>query len=245
MASKGSRLSKKKPANAVATDGQTIHNAILNALSPEQCAALLPKLEFVSLSLHDLLQEAGEAIAYGYFINSGMASILTVMEDGTSVEVGLVGKEGFVGTGMAVGFRNASVRAVTQAPGDAFRIKYKDLEKALAECPKLQFQLNRFAYVMSLQVTQAAACNRLHGLAERLSRWLLMTQDRVGSHTLPLTHDFLAQMLGTRRSSVTIAAGILKRAGLIEYRRGQIVIKDRAKLEQASCECYAAITQIA
>ena len=128
----------------------------------------------------------------------------------------------------------------------AYRIKYKDLQKALAEYPKLQFQLNRFAYVMSLQVTQAAACNRLHDLGERLSRWLLllMSQDRVESDVLPLTHDFLAQMLGTRRSSVTVAAGILQKAGLIEYRRGRIAIKDRARLERASCECYAATTRV-
>ncbi len=201
MVSKGSRTPRKKTDKAV--DGQTIHNAILKAMPLEKWAALLPRLEFVSLSLHDLLHEARGEMAYGYFINSGMASILTVMEDGTSVEVGLIGREGFVGTAMVVGLRTASTRAVTQAAGDAFRIKSKDLPKALAECPKLEFELNRFAYVMSLQVSQAAACNRLHDLGERLSRWLLMSQDRVGSDVLPLTHDFLAQMLGTRRSSVT------------------------------------------
>jgi CRP-like cAMP-binding protein len=190
-----------------------------------------------------VLHEAGENVDDGYFMESGMTSILTVMEDGTSVEVGLVGKEGFIGTAILAGFRITPTRAITQAAGGALRVKRAELEKILAQCPRLQFLLNRYAQVLAVQTSQAAACNRLHNLEERLARWLLMSQDRINSDVLPLTHDFLAQMLGTRRSSVTIAAGILHKAGLIEYRRGQVAILDRAGLEKAACECYAAVQQ--
>jgi CRP-like cAMP-binding protein len=142
---------------------------------------------------------------------------------------------------MAVGFRNSPTRAVVQLPGDAFRISRKDLEASLAECPVLLLHLNRFAQLLGIQVSQGAACNRLHDIGERLARWLLMCQDRLGSEVLPLTHEFMAQMLGTRRSSVTIAAGILQKAGLINYSRGRVTILDRAGLEDAACECYAAV----
>jgi CRP-like cAMP-binding protein len=201
-------------------DGNHVLNEILLALPRTENDAMVPKLEFVRLKLHQVLHEAGETVKSAYFCNSGMFSVLNVMPDGKSVEVGLIGKEGFSGTPLVAGFRTAHTRTL------------------LPKSPKLERQLNRFAQLMAVQVTQVAACNRLHEVNERLARWLLMTQDRVGSEHLPLTQEFLAQMLGTRRSSVTVSAGTLQRAGLIAYTRGNVTILNRSNLEEAACDCY-------
>jgi CRP-like cAMP-binding protein len=130
---------------------------------------------------------------------------------------------------------------VTQAAGSVFRINADDMRKALASCPQLARSLHRYAQEATMEVTQIAACNRLHEIEERLARWLLMSQDRIQKDALPLTQEFLAQMLGTRRASVSIAAGILHRAGLIHYTRGQVTILNREELESAACECYGII----
>jgi CRP-like cAMP-binding protein len=219
-------------------DGNQVYNEILLALPRAESEAVFPKLEFVRLKLHQVLHEAGETLRSLYFCNSGMFSILNVMPDGKSVEVGLIGKEGVSGTPLVAGFRTSHTRAVVQAEASAFRMDADALRAALPECPTLERQLNRYAQLLAVQVTQIAACNRLHEVNERLARWLLMTQDRVGSRHLPLTQEFLAQMLGTRRSSVTVAAGTLQKAGLIAYSRGNVTIHDRRKLEEASCDCY-------
>jgi CRP-like cAMP-binding protein len=155
------------------------------------------------------------------------------------VEVGLVGKEGFIGVPLVAGFRTAPTRAITQIEGSAFRIDSDKLIALLGECPKLERRLQQFSQILAMQVTQIAACNRLHEVDERLARWLLMSADRVGSNSVPLTQELIAQMLGTRRSSVTVAAGILQKAGLIAHTRGDVEIIDRPRLEEASCECYA------
>lgn len=219
-------------------DGNQIRNDILLALPRTEYEAVLPKLEFVRLKLHQVLHEAGETMRSAYFCNSGMFSVLNVMPDGKSVEVGLIGKEGFSGTPLVAGFRTSHTRTVVQADATAFRMDADALRAALKECPKLERQLNRHAQLLAVQVTQIAACNRLHEVNERLARWLLMTQDRVGSHDLPLTQEFLAQMLGTRRSSVTVSAGALQKAGLIAYTRGSVTILNRHNLEEAACDCY-------
>jgi CRP-like cAMP-binding protein len=160
------------------------------------------------------------------------------MKDGKSVEVGLAGKEGFIGLPLIVGLSTSPTRVVAQVGGSAFRIRASDLKQVLRQCPKLQQELNRFAQTMAMQATQVAACNRLHEVEERLARWLLMSQDRLGGNRVPLTQEFLAHMLGTRRASVTVAAGILQRAGLIKYTRGEVDVVNRPELEDASCECY-------
>jgi CRP-like cAMP-binding protein len=219
-------------------DGNRIHNEILLVLPRSESEVVLPKLEFVRLKLHQVLHEAGETLRSAYFCNSGMFSVLNVMPDGKSVEVGLIGKEGFSGTPLVVGFRTSHTRTVVQADATAFRMDADALRAALPRCPMLEHQLNRYAQLLAVQVTQIAACNRLHEVNERLARWLLMTQDRVGAEDLPLTQEFLAQMLGTRRSSVTVSAGALQRAGLIAYTRGNVTILDRHNLEEASCDCY-------
>ena len=219
-------------------DGNHVKNEILLALPRTESEAVLPKLEFVRLKLHQVLHEAGETLKSAYFCNSGMFSVLNVMPDGKSVEVGLIGKEGFSGTPLVAGFRTSHTRTVVQAEATAFRMDAAAFRAALPKCPKLERKLNRYAQLLAVQVTQIAACNRLHEVNERLARWLLMTQDRVGSHDLPLTQEFLAQMLGTRRSSVTVSAGTLQEAGLIAYTRGNVTILDRRNLEEAACDCY-------
>jgi CRP-like cAMP-binding protein len=199
---------------------------------------LQPKLEFVRLMVHQVLHEPGDALKSVYFCNTGMVSILSVFPDGKSVEVGLVGKEGFVGLPLIAGFRTSPTRAIAQIDGSAFRVEGDTLIGLLPQCPKLERSLQQYAQISAMQVTQIAACNRLHEVHERLARWLLMSADRVDSNSLPLTQEFLGQMLGTRRSSVTVSAGILQKAGIIAYERGDVKIIDRPRLEEAACECY-------
>jgi CRP-like cAMP-binding protein len=219
--------------------GNEIHNELLLDLSDTDCAGLFSKLEFVRLKVHHVLYETGDALKSVYFCNSGMVSILTVFSDGKSVEVGLVGKEGFVGLPLLVGFQTASTRAITQLEGTAFRVNGDTLMALLPHCPKLERRLHQYSQIAAMQTTQIAACNRLHEVHERLARWLLMCSDRVSSDDLSLTQEFLGQMLGTRRSSVTVAAGILQKAGIITTSRGDVKIVDHQKLEDSACDCYA------
>jgi CRP-like cAMP-binding protein len=236
------RASKAFPPPTISgMDGQQMHNEILLGLARAESAVLFPFLEYVPMPTHHVLHEAGTPITHGYSVNDGLASVLNVMKDGKSVEVGLAGKEGFIGLPLIVGLSTSPSRVVAQVAGSAFRIRASDLKKALLQCPKLQQDLNRFAQTMAMQATQVATCNRLHEVEERLARWLLMSQDRLGGDRVPLTQEFLAHMLGTRRASVTVAAGILQKAGLIQYTRGAVNVVNRAELETASCECYQAM----
>jgi CRP-like cAMP-binding protein len=215
-----------------------ILNEILLSLPAKECDQLTSKLEFVRLKTHQLLHEPGDVLKSAYFCNSGLISILSVFPDGKSVEVGLIGKEGFVGIPLVVGFRTAATRAIVQIEASAYRIDSDTLVSVLRQFNGLERKLQQFSQILSMQVTQIAACNRLHEVPERLARWLLMSSDRVGSSLVPLTQDLLAQMLGTRRSSVTVAAGILQKAGLVSHTRGSVKIVDRKGLEDAACECY-------
>jgi CRP-like cAMP-binding protein len=226
-------------------DGSPLFNRLLLGLPNQESRAIFPHLEFERLRLSDLLNEIGAPIRYAYFMNSGLASILTVMADGKSVEVGLAGKEGFVGIPLLAGFSSSPTRVIVQIEGSAFRMRAAMLIDLLRTCPKFERRLQQFSQVVSLQATQVAACNRLHEVDERLARWLLMSQDRIGSPLVPLTQEFLAHMLGTRRSSVTVAAGTLQKAGLITYVRGHVNIVNRDGLEDASCECYRALIETA
>jgi CRP-like cAMP-binding protein len=224
-------------------DPRSIRNEILLSLPGKECAALLSELEFVEMRAYDLLNEMGESIEFCYFMNSGMTSILTIMGDGKGVEVGLTGKEGFIGLPLVVGLKTSATRAIVQITGSAFRVSASKILEALAKCPQLAKRLNRYAQELAMQATQVAACNRLHEVEQRLARWLLMSQDRVGGDVVPLTQEFLSHMLGTRRASVTVAAGVLQKAGLIKYSRGAVTIVDRNQLEDAACECYAIINR--
>jgi CRP-like cAMP-binding protein len=238
-APRSSKASSTQPAKENG-DG-TIGNFILRSLPRREISQLLPTMEFVRLKLHQVLHEPGEVIRSGYFLNNGLGSLLTTHPDGKTVEVGLTGREGFIGLPVLFGFKTSALRVVTQGEGTAYRVEVDTLLRMLPRCPQLEKQLQRFSMVLGMQSTQLAACNRLHDVTERLARWLLMSHDRIGGTVLPLTQEFLGQMLGSRRASVTGAAGILQRAGAIEYSRGSVGIISRGKLEDSSCDCYEAI----
>ena len=220
-----------------------VANKILRKLPRKEYNAVFPRLEWVNLPVTTILNQVAKPIEHGYFVNSGLASVLTVLADGKSVEVGLTGVEGFVGLPLVAGFKSSSTRVIMQIGGSGFKISNKDLVHLLRECPVLERSLQQCSQSMALQSTQVAACNRLHDVNQRLARWLLMSQDRVGGDIVALTQEFLAHMLGTRRASVTVAAGVLQKAGFIGYTRGQVTIKDRDGLESATCECYASINR--
>jgi CRP-like cAMP-binding protein len=185
-----------------------------------------------------VLHEAGGKVDFAYFPNRGLISLVVAMEDGKTAEAGVVGNEGLIGIPAAVGLSTSPLQAVVQIKGHGFRIQAGALQRTLESTPHLQLLLSRYAVVQGMQIAQTAACNRLHNIEQRFARWLLTTQDRVESEFLPITHDFLATMLGTNRSSVTLAAGILQRKKLIEYTRGAVTIVNRKMLESSACECY-------
>jgi len=223
--------------------GKPVGNRILLSLSDSEYNALRPHLEYVRLPNHLVLHEAGARLEFAYFPNRGLISLVVVMKDGKTAEAGVVGNEGFTGTPAVVGLSRGPLRAVIQVTGDGFRVKVGALQRSLESAPQLRDLLNRYAAIRGMQVAQTAACNRLHDIKQRLARWLLMTQDRVDSGALPITHDFLATMLGTDRPTVSLAAGVLQKKGLIEYTRGAVKIVNRNKLEGSACECYGVIRQ--
>jgi CRP-like cAMP-binding protein len=225
------------------TSGKPIGNQILISIPEHEYNLIRSNLEYIQAPQQHILHEAGEKIEFAYFLNEGMASLVVLTTDGRSVEVAIVGSEGIVGTPLAVGLRRGPYRSIMQIPGSGVRIKSELLEEKMPEMPELRLVLNRYVLVQGLQIAQIAACNRLHEIEQRLARWLLMCQDRVGSEFLPVTHEFLAQMLGTGRPSVSLAAGILHKAGTIENLRGTVKILNRNHLEAAACECYKTIQQ--
>ncbi|HWY05539.1 MAG TPA: Crp/Fnr family transcriptional regulator [Candidatus Acidoferrales bacterium] len=225
------------------TKRASLNNGILRRLPRKEFKAIFSKLELVPLPLHSVLNETVKPIAYCYFMRSGLASILTVLASGKIVEVGLTGAEGFVGLPLVAGLKSSASRVIVQVAGSAFRIRARDMIAALGDCPALRKSLGQFGQEVAVQSAQIAACNRLHNANQRLARWLLMSQDRLGGNQVRLTQEFLAHMLGMRRASVTVALGFLQKAGHIAYVRGVVRIEDRLGLEAAACECYASITQ--
>jgi CRP-like cAMP-binding protein len=225
------------------TDGKPVSNVILLSISDRDYSSLRPHLEYVSLPNHLVLHEAGGKLEFAYFPNCGLISLVVAMKDGKTAEAGIVGNEGFTGTLAAVGLSRCPLQAVVQITGDGFRIEVGALQNTLESAPHLQLMLTRYAAIQGMQVAQTAACNRLHDIGQRLARWLLMTQDRLDSGSLPITHDFLATMLGTDRPTVSLAAGVLQRKKIIQYTRGAVKIVNRKKLEDSACECYGVIQQ--
>jgi CRP-like cAMP-binding protein len=223
--------------------GKPVSNTILLSIVDSDYNSLRPHLEYLQLPDHQVLHEAGSRLEFVYFPNRGLISLVVAMKDGKTAEAGVVGNEGFTGIPAAVGLSRSPLQAVVQISGDGFRVAVGTVQKILESAPHLQLLLNRYAVLQGMQVAQTAACNRLHDLEQRLARWLLMTQDRVDSECLPITHDFLATMLGTNRSSVSLAAGILQREKSIEYTHGAVTIVNRKRLEVSACECYAVMQQ--
>jgi len=224
-------------------EGKSIGNRLLSAMPDSEYQLMRPDLTYIDLPSHLSLHEPTQKIDFVYFPNRGMVSQVIVTKDGRTVEVGVVGKEGYVGAGLAVVLNRSSVREIIQIAGDGFRIRGNALERILRVAPQLQAILNRYTGLQGMQVAQTAACNRLHDIEQRLSRWLLMTQDRVDSGVLPITHDFIATMMGTDRSTVSVSAALLQKKGIIEYMRGAVRITNRRRLEKSACECYNVIQQ--
>src|ERR1700693_1520903 len=224
-------------------EGKPVQNKVLLAMPDDEYKLMRPDLTYVDLPHHLSLHEPTQNIEFVYFPNRGMVSQVVVTKDGRTVEIGVVGREGYVGAGLAAGLSRSSVREIIQIAGDGFRIMGNALGRVLRSAPQLQVMLNRHAGLQGMQVAQTAACNRLHDIQQRLSRWLLMTQDRVDSGELPITHDFIATMMGTDRSSVSVAASALQKKGIIKYVRGAVNVKNRRELEKSACECYAVIRQ--
>jgi CRP-like cAMP-binding protein len=244
MGKKSARVfNSSRPPPLSSGDRHEVRNEILLSLPSNESKAVLSKLTLIHLKLHDPMQIAGDEIDYAYFPNTAMASFLRTMEDGKNIEVGLVGKEGFVGLPLLAGFKTSPHQVIAQGSGTAFRMKSEELHNAIRDWPQLMKALLRHSQRFIMQTTQIAACNRLHEGDERLARWLLMTHDRVGTNELPLTQEFLSQMLGSRRASVSLSAIALHKAGLISYVHGKVTILDRAGLEEASCECYGILQQ--
>jgi len=218
-----------------------VANLLLRSIPEREYEILEPHFEPFDLASQEILREPGEKIDCAYFLNSGLCASVVLTTDGRSVEVAVIGKEGMIGAAVAVGLHRSPHRIIVQVPGNSLRIASEALEQLLPDLPELQRQLGRYVMVRGMQVAQIAACNRLHEIEQRLARWLLMCRDRIDSDWLPVTHEFLAQMLGTGRPSVSLAAGMLQRAGLIENLRGSVKILNRKELENSACECYRAI----
>jgi CRP-like cAMP-binding protein len=220
------------------TTGKPMRNVLLLSVPDHEYNLLRPELEAIELPRSLILHEPGEKIQFAYFLNDGMTSLVVITNDGRSVEVGVVGHEGMVGAPLAVGLQRGTFRAIMQISGQGVRIRSEILEEALTASPILRQELSRYTLLHGLQVGQIAACNRLHEIDQRLARWLLMCQDRVDSEYLLLTHEFLAQMLGSGRPTVSIAIAALERSGAVENLRGTIKVLNRKQLEKAACECY-------
>ena len=216
-------------------------NRILSSVPRDLQLRLLPRMEKVSLCAKQTLYDAQDSLSHAYFPLSAVISLVIALEGGEAVEVATVGNEGLAGTSLVLGAERGPLKAVCQVAGQALRIRADNFRRALDEHPEFVEIARRYTQRLFDQVAQTTACNQMHSVQQRICRWLLMTHDRVGAAEFHLTQEFLAQMLGVRRPSVTVAAGKLQKAGLIRYQRGRIHIADRAGLEAGACECYDAL----
>ena len=216
-------------------------NLLLGALSTDDFALLKPHLAEVQLVQKTILQEADAPIRHAYFPVAGMISLVATFDTGETIEIAAVGREGAIGTKIGFHPQLSFARAVVQLPGVAFKIAVEKFQEAALRSLAITHVSTCANEVMAANLQQSAACNALHSVETRLARWLLHARDRFESDTLPLSHEFLAQMLGTRRTTVSLTAHTLQAAGMISYRRAKVRIKDRAALEAVSCDCYRAV----
>jgi CRP-like cAMP-binding protein len=231
--------------NAEATNNpRGFKNTIFASLPQNERERLHAALESVSLKFGQVLYEPGKAIQHVYFPINCLISLLTAVDKRRSLEVGMVGNEGMAGMPFILGMGVSGVRAIVQGGGDALRMAAGPFRIEFERSPALREALYRYMYALMAQISQTAACNRFHEAEPRLARWLLMTRDRVMSDEFPLTHEFLAHMLGMRREGVTEAASVFKRRKLITYRRGKIQILDLKGLKAASCSCYQIVQTV-
>ncbi|WP_162937480.1 Crp/Fnr family transcriptional regulator [Indioceanicola profundi] len=220
-----------------------VQNRILLALTAADRDRLLGVLEPVELPLHQVLHEAGESIRHVYFVEDGVVSQLAPLEGGQEIEVGLIDREGLVGFAAALGAETTNTEAMVQMPGRALRMSAEALRAEMERGGLVPARILRFVHTMLVQTSQVAACNIRHTLDERLARWFLMMHDRAHVDRMPITHEFMAMMLGVRRAGVTVAVNTLAKSGAIAQERGFVNVLDRSRLEGASCECYQAIRQ--
>ncbi len=218
-------------------------NRLLAALGDEDYASLAASLEPVSLVLRQPLTQLGQPIRHVFFPTTAICSVLVVMENAAEVEVGLVGPEGMVGLSVALGLEFAVYRTICQVPGLTWRLPTHIFREAL-QSRTLKRLVHRYAAVRLRQTAQMVACNTLHPATARLCRWLLMCHDRVSRDEFPMTQEFMSELLGVRRPSVSLIAGRLQAAGIITYKRGLVRVEDRRKLEEASCECYVVMKEL-
>jgi CRP-like cAMP-binding protein len=216
-------------------------NRLLAALPGEAYERLRPKLEWVELALREILWDKDGPIPFVFFPLNGVISMIAMMHDGSSVEVGTVGNEGLAGLPVFLGAARANIRAFAQVPGQALRMAADDLRAEVAENVPLRELLQLYAQALFSMMAQASACNRIHSAGQRLALWIAMCHDRVGADTFPLTQEFLAQMVGVQRTTVSEEASRLQRTGAIVYSRGIVTITDPATLEAAACECLGVI----
>lgn len=214
-------------------------NQLIRLLPVSARRALLQACEPVQLILGEVLQEAGETARYAYFPVDAFVSLICSIDKEPGVEVGMVGREGMVGTALVLGGATAPMRALVQGSGAAWRITAVSLRREMGRSPALKQRLDRYLSVLMSQQSTGAACLRHHQIGPRLARWLLMSQDRAHADQFRITQQFIAYMLGVRRVGITGAASGLQRGGLIEYHRGEITVLDRKGLQAVSCSCYA------
>jgi CRP-like cAMP-binding protein len=213
-------------------------NLLLASLSSKSRDLLLSLCKSVALPVRTSLYEAEVTPRFAYFMTSGIASVVTTMTEGGTAEVVVIGSEGLVGSLHILGDSPVQTRCFMQLEGSALKIPLSELLKMFRSEEEIRDRILEFVQQQALAVGQIAGCNRLHGAEERLARWLLMVHDRVGADVLDLTQEFLAEMLGAQRTTVTMIAGMLQESGLIEYRRGRVRIVNRKMLEEAACDCY-------
>jgi CRP-like cAMP-binding protein len=219
----------------------TIQNRILRSLPSEEYERIVPQLEDIRMKHGDVLSQPDEKIEYVHFPRRGIISVCAVMQDGSQVEVGVVGNEGMCGLPVLFGTESVPLQSMVQIPDGAVRMKAEAFKVEIEHCPHLRQSLMHYAQAFYVQAAQTAACNRLHPLDGRLARWMLMCQDRTQSDLLPLTHEVMSIMLGVRRAGVSVAANELRKANLIDYQRGLIRIIDRSGMEAFTCECYGVV----
>ncbi|WP_433303871.1 Crp/Fnr family transcriptional regulator [Actinoplanes sp. CA-030573] len=213
-------------------------NFVLSAIPEAEWERMRDRMHRVELDVKQSVYETGKPIHDVYFPLTCVLSMISTIDDEVAVEVATIGREGMAGLPAFLGVAASPNVVVSQVPGAALRMTVEDLREVLVGDGSLHRQLHRYIQATMVQLSQNVACNRLHSTEERAARWLLMTADRVDDHRFPLTQEFLAQMLGVRRATVSLTAGLLQAAGLIGYRRGAITITDRPGLEDVACDCY-------
>lgn len=216
-------------------------NHLLAALQATEFERLSPHLQLVPMPLGEVLYESGGRLQHVYFPTTSIVSLLYVMENGASAEIAVVGNEGILGISLFMGGETTPSRAVVQSAGYGYRLKAQLLKQEFNRTGPVMYLLLRYTQALITQMAQTAACNRHHSVEQQLCRWLLLSLDRLSTHELTMTQELIANMLGVRREGVTVAAGVLQRAGVIRYSRGHITVLDRSLLERMVCECYTVV----